>query len=85
MDALTNVAEREARPAIGIAGGSLLRLVNARGMQVQVEQGVVWITQEGDACDVIVRRGESFRLDRNGVAVLSACGATAFTLVSVKH
>ena len=82
MNAPGNAAELEERTPIGISGGSLLRLVDARGMQVQVERGVLWITQEGDAKDVLVRGGESFRLDRDGVALLSACGATALTLVS---
>ena len=84
MDAFKKDSELKERTALGIAGGSILRLENARGTQVRVERGVLWITQEGDTSDVVVRGGESFRLSRDGVAVLSACGSTALTLLALE-
>ena len=84
MDALKKDRELKERTALGIAGGSILRLKNARGTQVCVERGVLWITQEGDPTDVVVRGGGSLRLNRDGLAIISACGSTALTLVSLK-
>ena len=82
MHAFNHDSEPKERTVMGIAGGSVLRLENARGTQVCVERGVLWITQEGDTTDILVRGGESFRLVRDGAAVLSACGSAALTLVS---
>jgi hypothetical protein len=52
-------------------------------MQVHVEQGTLWITQQGDTSDVVLERGQSFRLDRNGLALLHACGGAPLTLISL--
>jgi Protein of unknown function (DUF2917) len=68
---------------VGLARGDVLRLENARDTQVRVDHGALWITQERDAKDVYLARGESFRLDRDGTAVLSACGHAPRTLISL--
>ncbi len=81
MDAFRNLCGFTAQTEIGLARGSLLRVENARDMRVQVEQGTLWITQEGDTNDVVLERGESFRLDRDGVALLDACGGMPLTLI----
>ena len=83
MAAFRNRCGLTAQTEVGLARGSLLRVENAYDMQVQVEQGALWITQEGDGSDVVLERGESFRLDRNGLALLRACGGTSLTLVSL--
>jgi hypothetical protein len=49
-----------------------LRLSDARGWKVKSVNGTVWITQEGDSRDIVIRPGQSFVLDRNGTALLSA-------------
>ena len=43
------------------------------------------ITQERDTRDVMLETGASFRLDRDGVALISACGGEPFTLISVSR
>jgi len=83
MAAFRNQCGLTAQTGIGLARGSLLRVENARDLQVQVEQGTLWITQEGDTSDVVLERGESFRLDRDGLALLHACGGTPLTLISL--
>ena len=83
MAAFRNQCGLTAQTEIGLARGSLLRVENARDMQVQVQQGTLWITQQGEASDVVLERGESFRLDRNGLALLRACGGVPLTLVSL--
>jgi DUF2917 family protein len=78
--------DREATmDAINLARGYLVRIENARDLQVRVEKGAVWITQERDTRDVMLESGQSFRLDRDGTALMSACGRDPFTLISVSR
>jgi hypothetical protein len=51
------------------------QLVTVRGglgKTVVCHSGSVWVTQDGDLRDVILRPGESFTLDRKGPALLQA-------------
>lgn len=52
----------------------LLTLADAIGSVVTVRSGSVWITQEREAVDHVVRAGERFRIDRGGRTVLQAFG-----------
>jgi hypothetical protein len=52
--------------------GDLLRLDDAAGRTVAVFKGMVWITQDGDSRDAFVGRGQTFRIDRSGMALLEA-------------
>ena len=70
---------------INLARGYLVRIENARDMQVRVEKGAVWITQECDTRDVMLEDGESFRLDCDGLALIEACGPRQFALISVSR
>jgi Protein of unknown function (DUF2917) len=70
---------------INLARGYLVRIENARDMQVRVEKGAVWITQECDTRDVMLESGDSFRLDRDGIALIEACGRESFSLISVSR
>ena len=62
---------------LAIADGSTLRLDDADGMVLYVWHGAVWITQERDNRDHLLRAGESFRLDRAGAALISSLGQDA--------
>jgi hypothetical protein len=70
---------------INLARGCLARIENPRHTRLRVERGAVWITQESDARDVMLKSGESFRLDRDGVALVEACGRDDFSLLSVSR
>jgi uncharacterized protein YjiS (DUF1127 family) len=54
--------------------GGLLRLRNPAGRHLGVLRGVAWITQDGDIRDHIVGSGESFRFDRDGLALVMTLG-----------
>jgi ferric-dicitrate binding protein FerR (iron transport regulator) len=61
--------------------GRLLRIEDGSGLMVEVQQGSVWLTQEGDAADVYLGPGQRFRLDRDGVALAQALTPnTTFTV-----
>lgn len=65
---------------IGLGRGSLARIDDGRGMLVYLWDGEVHITQEGDPRDHFVRRGGSFRLERNGTALVYAVRGSALAL-----
>ena len=51
--------------------GDLLEVKDGNGATVTVSSGSVWITQHHDTRDILIEAGESFRLDRCGMAVIS--------------
>lgn len=57
--------------------GQTVRLHDALGMEIQVNQGCLWLTQERDAQDHVIEAGGSFRIDQPGVAILTVLGAEA--------
>ena len=50
----------------------VLDIHDGEGLVVKCLRGVLWITQADDTDDIIVRAGETFVLDREGLALISA-------------
>ena len=50
----------------------VLHIRNGQGLRVNCLRGVLWITQSNDTDDIVVRGGQSFVLDRPGLALISA-------------
>jgi hypothetical protein len=64
----------EAMPATGSVALSKeqhLRLRDAYGWTVKAESGTIWLTQESDSRDIVLKAGDSFVLDRQGAALIS--------------
>lgn len=59
-----------------------LPLPQARGARVRSLRGTLWITQEGDREDHLVRDGESFTVERDGVTLVSAAHGASTVLVT---
>lgn len=59
-----------------------LPLAQARGARVRSLRGTLWITQEGDREDYVVRAGDSFTVARNGVTLVSAPQGPGTVLVT---
>lgn len=62
---------------IRLARGSPLRLRDAAGQHLSVIEGSVWVTQQGDPRDPVLARGETFRFDRKGLALVTPLGGPA--------
>ena len=60
--------------------GSLLRIEDGCDTVVTVLRGDLWLTQEGDRRDYYLAAGQSFRLDRPGVAIASAMSPSLVSL-----
>jgi hypothetical protein len=50
----------------------VLDIRDGQGLRVKSLRGVLWITQSTDSEDIVVRDGQSFVLDRPGLALISA-------------
>jgi len=59
-------------PGIVLDRGRMLHLDQAEGTRVINQHGVLWITQDGDPRDVVLRAGESFDLDRGTPTIVQA-------------
>jgi hypothetical protein len=58
-----------------------LRIADGAGFEVKCLRGDLWITQHGDLEDRMIGRGESFVLDRPGLALVTALGDPALVVV----
>jgi hypothetical protein len=63
----------------------MLRITESRGLLVQVAQGKVWLTEEGDHRDILLAPGQSFRLEREGLALVYALEPAALSLCSPRQ
>ena len=48
------------------------RISDGKGLQITALSGVVWVTQADDNRDIILARGQSFIIDRDGLTVVFA-------------
>jgi hypothetical protein len=60
----------------------LERIVDGAGLTLLCLKGAIWVTQENDRRDVVLGAGESFLLDRNGLAVVYALTPASATILS---
>ena len=65
---------------IGLPRGRTLRIQDGGGRLLQVRDGEVWVTQEGSAKDHVLIAGQSFCLDRDGLALVHSFRRSVLTL-----
>jgi quercetin dioxygenase-like cupin family protein len=63
------------RIVVELERGALLPVHDGAGATVACLQGELWITEEQDGQDVVLRPGQSLRLERNGRTVVQALSA----------
>jgi len=57
---------------VRLAREGMLSIDDGRGLHLRVAAGAVWLTQQDDRRDVVLREGESFVIDRPGRTVVQA-------------
>ena len=57
---------------VGMQASEALALDDARGTLVRCLAGSLWVTQDGDRDDHLLRVGESMRIERDGPTVVQA-------------
>ena len=65
---------------LALPAGALLRLEGPRGLEVRVEAGQLWITEQDQPDDVWLAAGQRVRLVGDGLAVLEAKGDARFSI-----
>ena len=55
-----------------LARSGHVEVIDGRGSSLRCLFGSVWVTQDGDPRDIVLAAGESFTLDRDGVAIIFA-------------
>jgi hypothetical protein len=53
-----------------------LALADIRGATLRVTRGTLWITQEDDTRDVVLRDGDVWAVERQGLTIIEAQGET---------
>ena len=62
-----------------------LGLQRHTGDRIECVSRTVWVTQDGDLRDIVLKAGESFRLDRTGRALVSALADAGVILHAAKR
>jgi hypothetical protein len=57
-------------------------ILDGAGLELRVASGHVWLTQERDRRDILLRANETFRLDRPGLAILRAFVASRIDIAT---
>jgi hypothetical protein len=65
------------RAQLNLADDEVARLRDACDTRLEVTQGFVWVTVEGDRNDVVLGAGESFLIDSKDVVTVSAIRGAA--------
>jgi hypothetical protein len=66
---------------IDLAPRETVTLPDIRGATLRVTRGTVWITQENDPQDVVLRTGDTWTVERDGLTVLEAQSDTSFCIL----
>jgi hypothetical protein len=69
--------------AVRLNTGELLDIDDGEGFTVECLEGAVWITQSNDPRDIVLKAGESFALDKPGLALVCAAAGPAMVAVAV--
>lgn len=68
---------------VDLAARESLALPDVRGITLRVTRGTVWITQESDTQDIVLRAGDNWVVEKNGVTIVEAQEET--TLCAIGH
>jgi hypothetical protein len=71
----------ETGTVVEMAAREAVTLQNVRGVTVRVTRGIVWLTQEDDGKDVILRVGDNWMVERDGATVLESQDGEAIVCV----
>jgi len=59
-------------PVISMRPGQVMTLDDAAGVKIRAVEGVVWVTYQNNATDMIVGPNQTLTLSRNGRTVVQA-------------
>lgn len=66
---------------VRLRGGELFGLRTRKpGKVISCRAGVLWLTQQGDSADYLIRAGEDFTVNRTGLVLISALAEAEFEI-----
>ena len=68
--------------SLGLSRGSMLRIEDGRDILIYVWEGEIWLTEEREGKDRILKAGEWHRLERQGAAIGYALERSLVTLTA---
>ena len=68
--------------SLGLTRGSMLRIEDGRDILIYVWEGEIWLTEERERKDHLLRAGEWHRLERQGAAIGYALERSLVTLTA---
>ena len=71
----------ETGTVVSLAAREAITLPDIRGATLRVTRGTVWLTQEGDRNDVVLRAGDNWVVERDGGTVVEAQDGVTFCVV----
>ena len=66
---------------IDLAARETLPLTDVRGTTLRVTRGTLWITQENDTQDIVLRAGDNWVVERNGLTLVEAQNHATFCAI----
>jgi len=57
---------------IDLAARETVPLTDLRGVTLRVTRGSLWITQQDDTQDIVLRAGDNWTIERNGLTLVEA-------------
>ena len=63
--------------AVRLAPNQTLKLLDSAGSTLCAVEGSVWITEENQPRDIVLKPGACYRLRERGLALVNALGGTA--------
>jgi hypothetical protein len=61
--------------------GAVQRIDDGRGILLQCLRGSLWLTQQDDRRDIVLRAGEEVVIERDGTSIVSALRDSDFVLL----
>jgi hypothetical protein len=75
------MASFEPGTIIELDAREVVTLPDVRSATLRVTRGTLWITQEGDPQDVVLRAGDSWGVERIGLTVVEAQNDASFCVI----
>ena len=66
---------------VTLAPREAITLPDVRGATLRVTQGTLWLTEERDRHDIVLRPGDNWLVESNGSTVVEAQDAAVFCIV----
>jgi hypothetical protein len=63
--------------AVKLGPNQTLKVIDGEGTTVCAIEGSVWITEENQPKDIVLKTGACYQLRRRGIAILNSLGGSA--------